>query len=74
MKLKATVLIDKSFDDGKQFSKEWEQGDFEEFFKDEGEYLDRLADVLENNGKVYDEFTVTYTVTVKKESNDEQQG
>ena len=66
MKLKATVTINKSFDSGSAFSKGWEQGDFEEFFKDEGEYLDRLADVLENNGKVEDEFTVTYTVHVTK--------
>lgn len=66
MKLIGTVLINKSFDeDIKQFTKELVRGDFEEFFKDEGVYLDRLTGILENSGNANDEFTVTYTVNVR---------
>lgn len=64
--MKATVKIEKSFDDGTQFSKTWEAGDFEEFLKDEGEYLDRLANILDRNGTNGNGFEVTYTVTLEK--------
>ena len=64
--MKAKVTIDKSFDHSKAFSKTWENGDFEEFFKDEGEYLDRLAKMAEAHGKEGEGFTLVYTVTVKK--------
>lgn len=64
--MKATVTIDKSFDDSKEFSKTWENGDFEKFFKDEGGYLDRLAKMAEAHSKKGEGFTVIYTVTVKK--------
>ena len=62
--MKAKVDISKSFDEGKAFSKEWNQGDFEEFFKDEGEYLDKLCGIAKEHGKSGDSFTVTYTVKV----------
>lgn len=64
--MKAVVTIDKSFDEGKQFSKEWEAKDFEEFFRDEGKYLDNLSFILNLKGEPKDSFTVTYTVTVTK--------
>lgn len=62
--MKAKVKIQKSFDDGKEFSKEWEKNDFREFFDEEGEYLDRLCDTLHTRGKAGERFTVTYTITV----------
>ena len=62
--MKAKVTMRKSFDEGKEFSKDWEHGDFEEFFKKEGDYLDRLGDIMEEHGEDGDQFTVTYTVTV----------
>lgn len=64
--MKASVKIGKSFDDGRSFKKDYEGGDFLEFFKDEGKYLDRLANILEDKGKSGDSFTVTYTVTLKR--------
>lgn len=64
--MKATVKIEKSFDDGIQFSKTWEAGDFEEFLKDEGEYLDRLANAVDCIGASGEGFTVTYTVKLEK--------
>lgn len=64
--MKATVTIDKSFKDSKEFSKTWENGDFEKFFKVEGEYLDRLAKMTEAHGKEGEGFTLVYTVTLKK--------
>ena len=64
--MKATVKIKKTFDDGKEFSKEWDNGDFKEFFNDEGEYLDRLAGVVSDRGEIGEGFTVTYTVILTK--------
>ena len=64
--MKATVTIRKSFDDEAEFSKEWERGDFEEFFEEEGAYLDRISSVASQKGKQGEGFTVTYTVTVTK--------
>lgn len=64
--MKATVAITKSFDEGKEFSKDWVNGDFEEFFKDEGAYLDKLGGILKSKGTDSDKFTVTYTVTLEK--------
>lgn len=62
--MKATIKIDKSFDESKEFSKEWQNGDFCVFMKEEGEYLDRLSKVCEGRpeGKL---FTITYTVTLE---------
>lgn len=64
--MKATVRIEKSFDDGKQFAKDWEYGDFKEFFEAEGGYLDRLGSIMKKVAKSDDEFVVTYTVTLTK--------
>ena len=64
--MKVTVKIDKSFDGGKQFSKEYENGDFLDFFSDEGEYLDRLSSGVATHGDTGEGFVVTYTVTVSK--------
>jgi len=60
------VTIEKTFDEAKAFSKELENGDFETFFKEEGEYLDKLVGIMKEKGESGDEFTVTYTVTVKR--------
>ena len=64
--MKATVEIGKSFDDGAKFSKEYDVGDFVEFFKEEGAYLDRLTDTVKNRGADGEGFKVTYTVTIVK--------
>lgn len=64
--MRAKVVIKKTFDDAKEFGKNWEKGDFRNFFEEEGEYLDKLCDTLGDKGKEGDEFTVTYTVTVVK--------
>lgn len=64
--MKAQVTINKSFDSSKEFSKAWEDGDFEKFFKDEGEYLDRLGNTLLEQGAKGEGFTVIYTVTLTK--------
>lgn len=64
--MKAKVTITKSFDKGKEFTKEWEPKDFAEFFADEGEYLDRLGNSLLEHGNKGDSFTVTYTVELTK--------
>ena len=63
---KAKVIIYKSFDESKEFTKEWQDGDFKDFFEAEGEYLDRLSDTLKEKGKSGDAFAVTYIVTVEK--------
>ena len=60
------VLIQKSFDKTVKFSKELENGDFKQFMTEEGEYLDSLVNTMKENAKPGEEFTVTYTVTVKK--------
>ena len=66
--MKARVTITKSFDEERDFSKEWQKGDFEEFFQEEGVYLDQLSEVAKEKGKDGSGkmFTVTYTVTVEK--------
>lgn len=64
--MKAVVTIEKTFDDGKKLTKEWESGDFHEFFVEEGDYLDRLSKIVEDKGDEGDSFTVTYSVTVTK--------
>ena len=62
--MEAKVKIAKSFDEGKQFTKEWTSGDFEQFFMEEGQYLDKLAKILAEHGKKGESFEVTYTATV----------
>lgn len=64
--MKATIKIDKSFDESKEFSKTWQGGDFAEFLKDEGDYLDRLSKTCENRTETGKLFTVTYTVTLER--------
>lgn len=64
--MKATIIIEKSFDNGSEFTKVWEDGDFEEFLADEGEYLDRLGRTLEDKGVSGDSFTVVYRVNLEK--------
>lgn len=64
--MKATIKIDKSFDESKEFSKEWTSGDFEQFLKEEGEYLDRLSKSCDNRPERGKLFTVTYTVTLER--------
>lgn len=64
--MKATITINKSFDESKEFSKEWRNGDFCEFMKEEGEYLDRLSKSCENRTETGKLFTVTYTVTLER--------
>lgn len=62
--MKALISIDKTFDDGRQLAKEWQDGDFLEFFKEEGEYLDRLCKIAQEQGNPGDSFEVCYTVKV----------
>ena len=64
--MKAQVVIRKSFDESKQFSKEWQAGDFEQFFKEEGEYLDRLSKAASDRPESGKLFEITYTVTVER--------
>ena len=64
--MKATVEISKTFDDGAVFSKEYTDGDFAEFFTEEGAYLDRLTDTVKTRGSDGEGFTVTYTVKIVK--------
>ena len=64
--MKGNVVIEKSFDDTAEFSKELEKGDFEEFFAEEGEYIDKLVETARTKGKKGDVFTITYTVTVSR--------
>ena len=64
--MKAKLEVNKSFDDSGIFTKVWKQGDFEEFFRDEGEYLDKLSELAGKHGTSGELFTVTYTVTVSK--------
>ena len=64
--VKATVQVVKSFDDEKTFNKDYEPGDFLEFFKDEGKYLDGLADIVKDKGKPGEMCVVAYVVTLTK--------
>ena len=64
--MKARVEIEKSYDGSKSFKKDWKNGDFEQFFLEEGQYLDRLANITEEHGADGEGFTVTYTVTLTK--------
>ena len=63
--MKAIIEIEKSFDDSSAFEKDVVSGDFEEFFRNEGIYLDRCADIIRQHPEhKNDGFTVTYTVRV----------
>lgn len=64
--MRAKVVVEKSFDETRELSKEWSVGDFEQFFEEEGEYLDRLSKALGDNGHNGEKFVVIYTVTVTK--------
>ena len=65
--MKAKIKIEKSFEeDVAKFSKNYSVGDFEEFFADEGVYLDRLADMLRLHGDNGDSFTIVYEVKLTK--------
>ena len=67
--MKGTVVIEKSFDETREFRKQLEDGDFKEFFEEEGDYLDRLvmmAEEWKRRGNSGGRFTVTYTVTVEE--------
>ena len=66
--IKANISVKDSF--GKRergFEKEIESDDFQKFFSEEGEYLDRLSSVLAEHGKIGDEFSVDFHVSVEKE-------
>lgn len=62
--MKAKVEITKSFDAITAFGKEWENGDFSKFFAEEGQYLDKLVNVMREHAEKGETFTVNYTVTV----------
>ena len=67
MSVKAKVKIEKSFEEEvSEFEKEWADGDYEEFFQQEGAYLDRLCNILVEHGKTDEGYTVTYTITTTK--------
>jgi guanylate kinase len=66
--IKAKIEIIKNFDDNEmEYQKEWKKGDFEEFFKLEGEYMDKLAQIVEEHGKENQKAILTITVEIKKE-------
>ena len=65
-KVRAVVEIEKSFDKTSSFGKDWKSGDFKKFFEYEGEYIDRLCEVVEDNANECEGFTISYVVTVKK--------
>lgn len=62
----AIVSIIKSFDGETDFTKEWTKGDFEQFFTEEGDYLDRLCEICKDKGREGEGFEVTYRVKVVK--------
>ena len=64
--MKAQITIEKTFDEARAFTKEYENGDFKEFFNDEGEYMDVLADKLNEAGKAGNSFQIIYTITLTK--------
>ena len=68
--MKAIITVSKSFTnegEGLQgFHKDWENGDFTEFFKVEGAYIDRLAKITEAYGEDASGFSITYTIKVAK--------
>ena len=47
--MNAKVIIVKSFDEGKEYEKELERGDLKEFFEEEGDYLERLSDMMRSH-------------------------
>ena len=69
MKLKAVIEMKKSFD-GKTrgFGKDYEVGDFKEFFATEGVYLDSLGKAVEEHADVGEGFTIIYTVNLVREN------
>lgn len=67
-KVKATIMVTKSFDDGKGYQKEWDENDFKEFFSSEGKYLDELSKIVMENAKDGEGFEITYVVNVIKEN------
>lgn len=64
--MKAQVTVVKSFDHDEVFTKNYEDGDFEEFLKEEGKYVDRLSRATEAHGKSGEGFTITYTISLEK--------
>ena len=66
--IKAKVEIIKNFDDNEmEYQKDWKMGDFEEFFRAEGEYMDKLAQIVEEHGKEEQKAILTITIEIKKE-------
>ncbi len=66
--IKAKVEIIKNFDDNEmEYQKDWENGDFEEFFRLEGEYMDKLAQIVEEHGKENQKAILNITIEIKKE-------
>lgn len=68
MKLKATIEMEKSFD-GKTigFGKDYEVGDFKDFFAEEGIYLDTLGKAVKEHAEVGEGFMIIYTVNLVRE-------
>lgn len=64
--MKAQITIEKSFDETRTFTKEYETGDFAEFLTEEGIYCDNLAKILNTKGKDQNSFQIIYTVTLTK--------
>ena len=64
----ATIKVIKSFERDVTLFKNGniESGVLEEFFKNEGVYMENLADMLRLRGKVGDSFSMAYIVTVTK--------
>lgn len=63
--MNARITVEKSFDVGRAYSKEIIPGDLKEFFDEEGQYLERLAEATRKHAKSGEEWSMTYTVTVR---------
>lgn len=64
--MKAQITVIKSFDDPKNYVKDIVKGDLPKFFSEESDYMETLCNTMNEYGNRGDEFTIVYTVTVRK--------
>lgn len=62
--MKCNIDVYKSFDVAQQFERTPEAGDLEEFFSEEGKYLDGLVEIMKEHAHDGESFKVVYTVFV----------
>ena len=66
--IKAKVEVIKDFDDNEmEYQKDWKMGDFEEFFRAEGEYLDKLAQIVTEHAIENQKCNIQFNIEIKKE-------